>query len=114
LCTPEQCLDRAFAALNKVRTLWKKHWHAVPEEHVRSTKVQRTKKSKKGRPQSKKPSQTALILHAIRTATQPPTLEDLRKVPGVDNSHIKSNVASLEKQREIKQTPAGDYVVVSA
>lgn len=109
----DQALDLAFRTLNELRTLRKKHRHAVPEVPGRSTKAQRTKKSKKGRPQSKKPSLVALILEAIRSAPQPLTLEDLRQVPGVDRSRLKFNVTRLVKQGNIQETPAG-YMVVSA
>jgi hypothetical protein len=48
---------------------------------------------------------------AMGDAQQPLTMEELRQLPGVGGSRLKSNVAKLVAEEKIQETPAG-YVVV--
>jgi hypothetical protein len=134
----DQYLEPAFATLNQLKTLWKKHGHEVPEVLVQPSAPQRVRQSTEGKTRRKtkrarthtapqaKPrqsaqtaqaatetilSQPALLLAAIRTAPQPLTIEDLRQRPGVDGSRLKRNVERLVEQKKIRETLSGYEVI---
>jgi hypothetical protein len=109
----DQCLTRAWGALNELRSLWQQHRHDATEVPVQPKQLQSGQEPKQEKTQRKtKRSQTVLILEALRTAEQPLTHEHLRQVPGVDGGMLPRYLRLLMEQGRIQETPTG-YVAAS-